>query len=75
MAEAKLPPPLYDQIQSCLYCHIYGVEETDLIQVSRRKSSINEVSKCDGMKSHSRMRRKMATAKAKSPTAKAIMRI
>jgi len=37
MAEAKVPPPLYDQIQTCLYCHMYNVEEADLIQVVRRK--------------------------------------
>jgi len=37
MKEAKLPPPLYDQIQTCLYCHMYNVEEADLIQVVRRK--------------------------------------
>ena len=23
MNEAKVPPPLYDQIQTCLYCHMY----------------------------------------------------
>jgi len=37
MKEAKVPPPLYDQIQTCLYCHMYNVEEADLIQVVRRK--------------------------------------
>mmetsp|Transcript_38588 Transcript_38588/g.81150 ORF Transcript_38588/g.81150 Transcript_38588/m.81150 type:complete len:603 (+) Transcript_38588:211-2019(+) len=37
MAEAKVPPPLYDQIQTCLYCHMYNVEEADLIQVVRRR--------------------------------------
>jgi len=37
MREAKVPPPLYDQIQTCLYCHMYNVEEADLIQVVRRK--------------------------------------
>ena len=37
MNEAKVPPPLYDQIQTCLYCHMYKVEEADLIQVVRRR--------------------------------------
>jgi len=37
MNEAKVPPPLYDQIQTCLYCHMYNVDEADLIQVVRRK--------------------------------------
>jgi len=37
MNEAKVPPPLYDQIQTCLYCHMYNVTEADLIQVVRRK--------------------------------------
>ena len=39
MAKAQIPPPLYDQIQTCLYCHMYDVEEADLIQVIRRRSS------------------------------------
>jgi hypothetical protein len=38
MKEAKLPPPLYDQIQTCLYCHMYNVEDADLVQVVRRKN-------------------------------------
>ncbi|KAL3807454.1 hypothetical protein ACHAXA_002714 [Cyclostephanos tholiformis] len=37
MKEAKVPPPLYDQIQTCLYCHMYNVEDADLVQVLRRK--------------------------------------
>ena len=37
MNEAKVPPPLYDVIQTCLYCHMYNTEEADLIQVVRRK--------------------------------------
>ena len=38
MNEAKVPPPLYDQIQTCLYCHMYNVEDADLVQVVRRKN-------------------------------------
>eukprot|EP00985_Skeletonema_marinoi_P025194 scaffold18261_cov141-Skeletonema_marinoi.AAC.5 len=37
MTQAKVPPPLYDQIQTCLYINMYNVEEADLIQVVRRK--------------------------------------
>ncbi|KAL9179453.1 hypothetical protein ACHAXT_008743 [Thalassiosira profunda] len=37
MNEAKVPPPLYDMIQTCLYCMMYNVDEADLIQVVRRK--------------------------------------
>ncbi|KAL7466448.1 hypothetical protein ACHAXS_006747 [Conticribra weissflogii] len=37
MTKAHNPPPLYDQIQTCVYCHMYGVEEADLIQVVRRQ--------------------------------------
>jgi hypothetical protein len=37
MNEAKVPPPLYDQIQTCLYCRMYNVEDADLVQVVRRK--------------------------------------
>eukprot|EP00986_Skeletonema_menzelii_P009845 scaffold4589_cov79-Skeletonema_menzelii.AAC.19 len=36
MSQAKMPPPLYDQIQTCLYMNMYNVEEADLIQVVRR---------------------------------------
>ncbi|KAL3763230.1 hypothetical protein ACHAW5_005497 [Stephanodiscus triporus] len=42
MNEAKVPPPLYDQIQTCLYCHMYNVEDADLVQVVRRKSKCQE---------------------------------
>ena len=42
MNEAKVPPPLYDQIQTCLYCHMYQVGEADLIQVVRRKGKCEE---------------------------------
>lgn len=38
MSQAQDPPPLYDQIQTCLYCHMYNVEEADLIQVVRRRN-------------------------------------
>jgi hypothetical protein len=37
MNEAKVPPPLYDQIQTCLYCRMYNVADADLVQVIRRK--------------------------------------
>ena len=42
MKEAKVPPPLYDQIQTCLYCHMYNVEDADLVQVVRRKNKRKE---------------------------------
>ena len=42
MNDAKVPPPIYDQIQTCLYCHMYKVEEADLIQVVRRKGKCEE---------------------------------
>jgi hypothetical protein len=45
MNEAKVPPPLYDQIQTCLYCHMYNVEDADLVQVVRRKSKCQEKEK------------------------------
>jgi len=38
MTKARIPPPLYDQIQTCIYCLMYGVEQADLIQVVRRQS-------------------------------------
>ena len=37
MTQAKVPPPLYDQIQTCLYMNMYCVEEADLIQVVKKK--------------------------------------
>jgi hypothetical protein len=42
MKEAKVPPPLYDQIQTCLYCHMYNVKDADLVQVVRRKNKRKE---------------------------------
>ena len=42
MNEAKVPPPLYDQIQTCIYCYMYGVDDADLVQVIRRKSKREE---------------------------------
>lgn len=42
MNEAKIPPPLYDQIQTCMYCYMYGVEDADLVQVIRRKNKREE---------------------------------
>lgn len=42
MNEAKMPPPLYDQIQTCLYCYMYDVEDADLVQVVRRKNNHKE---------------------------------
>jgi hypothetical protein len=42
MNEAKVPPPLYDQIQTCIYCYMYGVEDADLVQVIRRKNKREE---------------------------------
>ena len=38
MNRAKIPPPLYDQIQTCIYCSMYQVNDADLIQVIRKKS-------------------------------------
>ncbi|KAL7538229.1 hypothetical protein ACHAXR_010624 [Thalassiosira sp. AJA248-18] len=49
MKEAKVPPPLYDQIQTCLYCHMYCVEEADLIQVVRRKGKKCEEKENDAL--------------------------
>ena len=39
MSEAKVPPPLYDQIQTCVYCRMYGARDADLIQVVRRRGT------------------------------------
>jgi hypothetical protein len=38
MSQAKVPPPLYDQIQTCLYMNMYKVDDADLIQVVRRNT-------------------------------------
>ncbi len=38
MKNAIVPPPIYDQIQTSLYCHMYNVDDADLIQVVRRNS-------------------------------------
>ena len=43
MSQAKVPPPLYDQIQTCLYMNMYNVEEADLLQVVRRKNKNNKL--------------------------------
>ncbi|KAL7519973.1 hypothetical protein ACHAWX_004725 [Stephanocyclus meneghinianus] len=40
MKKALIPPPLYDQIQTCLYCQMYEVEEADLIQVVRHQNVV-----------------------------------
>eukprot|EP00804_Cyclotella_cryptica_P021988 CCRYP_000917-RA/>CCRYP_000917-RA protein AED:0.18 eAED:0.18 QI:0/-1/0/1/-1/1/1/0/222 len=37
MKKALIPPPLFDQIQTCLYCQMYEVE-ADLIQVVRHEN-------------------------------------
>lgn len=42
MSKAKIPPPLYDQIQTCIYCSMYQVNDADLIQVIRRKGDNDE---------------------------------
>mmetsp|Transcript_20374 Transcript_20374/g.47854 ORF Transcript_20374/g.47854 Transcript_20374/m.47854 type:complete len:536 (-) Transcript_20374:35-1642(-) len=39
MSSAKIPPPLYDQIQTCIYCNMYQVNDADLIQVIRGKTN------------------------------------
>jgi hypothetical protein len=39
MEKAKIPPPLYDQIQTCIYCQMHETEEADLIQVVRNQST------------------------------------
>lgn len=36
MRRAYASPPIYEQIQACIYCMMYGVEEADIIQVLRR---------------------------------------
>ncbi len=46
ITKAKIPPPLYDMIQTCLYCHMYNVDDADLIQVVRRKDK-GDGSSCD----------------------------
>jgi hypothetical protein len=43
MSHAKVPPPLYDQIQTCLYMNMYNVEEADLIQVVRRNKKLSTI--------------------------------
>jgi len=40
MRRAYSTPPLYDQLQACLYCMMYGVEEADLIQVLRKPKAL-----------------------------------
>jgi hypothetical protein len=47
MKRAQVPPPLYDQIQTCLYCQMYEVDEADLIQVVRHQHAEPEL-KADG---------------------------
>jgi hypothetical protein len=37
MKKAQIPPPLYDQIQTCIYCQMHETEEADLIQVVRNQ--------------------------------------
>ena len=37
-------PPLYDQIQAAVYCFMYEVNEADIVQVMRHKSSTNRSS-------------------------------
>eukprot|EP00804_Cyclotella_cryptica_P006981 CCRYP_007116-RA/>CCRYP_007116-RA protein AED:0.33 eAED:0.33 QI:0/-1/0/1/-1/1/1/0/570 len=45
MRKALIPPPLYDQIQTCLYCQMYEVEEADLIQVVRHQNVVESKGK------------------------------
>ena len=51
MKNAIVPPPIYDQIQTSLYCHMYDVEDADLIQVVRRTSKPKRAEDNDGKKS------------------------
>eukprot|EP01082_Thalassiosira_pseudonana_P006698 g5814.t1 g5814 contig20:220941-222560(+) len=44
---AQIPPPIYDQVQTCLYCNMYGVEEADLIQVVRRQNEPSQDDEAD----------------------------
>lgn len=37
MKKAFLPPPLYDQIQTVIYCMMYGTTEGELVQVVKSK--------------------------------------
>lgn len=39
MKKATIPPPLYDQIQTCIYCQMHETEEADLIQVVRNQTA------------------------------------
>jgi hypothetical protein len=43
MKKATIPPPLYDQIQTCMYCQMHETEEADLIQVVRKQSKRPEL--------------------------------
>ena len=38
MKKASIPPPLYDQIQTCIYCQMHETEDADLIQVVRNNA-------------------------------------
>jgi hypothetical protein len=44
MKKAQLPPPLYDQIQTCIYCQMHETSEADLIQVVRNQNAKTESS-------------------------------
>lgn len=43
MRKAIIPPPLYDQIQTCIYCQMHETEEADLIQVLRNQNTKPEL--------------------------------
>jgi hypothetical protein len=53
MKKATVPPPIYDQIQTSIYCHMYNVEDADLIQVVRRERKSKKVRNVDAQENHS----------------------
>ena len=53
MKKAMVPPPIYDQIQTSIYCHMYNVEDADLIQVVRRERKSKKVKNVDAQENHS----------------------
>ncbi|KAL3761583.1 hypothetical protein ACHAWU_000070 [Discostella pseudostelligera] len=53
MKKAMVPPPIYDQIQTSIYCHMYNVEDADLIQVVRRERKSKKVRSVDAQENHS----------------------
>ncbi|KAL7552364.1 hypothetical protein ACHAWF_015598 [Thalassiosira exigua] len=67
MNEAKVPPPLYDQIQTCLYCQMYNVEDADLIQVVRRKGTVRSDDKEDIEKRRENMKMTISRVSLNDP--------